>query len=266
MDVSGDLDSHLSDPSLGALLQSPSRPHAVCDSNGVVSVSLPPAGVGVPQYSSPRSAEPATGPPEEFPQLHLIAGPNGAGKTTLFEHALGPSLPQLPFVNADRIAASELPGDPMTSSYAAARIAVERRRRLIEHRMSFATETVFSHASKAGLTSAAVDAGYQVHLYVVAVPEELSVQRVKCRVAMGGHDVPEDKIRARHRRMWAHLEKVCQSVHEVRVYDNGSDCYGMMLHAVSGRIAVDKGWPKWALRRVKPLRDAVRQGPGLDAQ
>ena len=35
------------------------------------------------------------------------------------------------------------------------------------------------------------------------IPEDRAVKRVKHRVRSGGHDVPEDKIRERHRRLWA---------------------------------------------------------------
>ncbi len=40
-------------------------------------------------------------------------------------------------------------------------------------------------------------AGHLVHLHVIMVPVELTVQRVLDRVQRGGHDVPEQKIRDR---------------------------------------------------------------------
>jgi predicted ABC-type ATPase len=68
--------------------------------------------------------------------------------------------------------------------------------------MSFATETVFSHQSKLELVQAAVDAGYLVTLHVVMVPETLAVSRVANRLELGGHTVPEEKIREPYGRLW----------------------------------------------------------------
>lgn len=44
------------------------------------------------------------------PLLILLARPNGAGKTSLYETFLAARFPNLPFVNADRIAAERWPG------------------------------------------------------------------------------------------------------------------------------------------------------------
>jgi hypothetical protein len=63
-------------------------------------------------------------------------------------------------------------------------------------------ETVFSHPSKLDLIDTAQTAGYTVVLHAVRIPEELAVLRVRHRVDAGGHDVPEDKIRPRYRRLW----------------------------------------------------------------
>lgn len=58
-----------------------------------------------------------------------------------------------------------------------------------------------SHPSKVQLVADAAEAGYLVHLHVIMVPVELTVQRVRERVRRGGHDVPESKIRDRYERL-----------------------------------------------------------------
>ncbi len=133
------------------------------------------------------------------PVLHLLAGPNGAGKTTLFTEIIEPAT-GLVWVNADDIAAELDAADPETA-YVASRMASDRRRELMAQRRSFATETVFSHPSKIDLVRKADELGYLVTLHVVLVPEALAVARVRNRVETGGHDVPEEKVRARYRRV-----------------------------------------------------------------
>ena len=94
--------------------------------------------------------------------LDLIVGPNGAGKTTLFERAIATTRPGLPFVNADRIAADRFGPDAEARSYEAAEIAARTRTALIDARIDFCAETVFSHSSKVEFVTGAVAAGSPV--------------------------------------------------------------------------------------------------------
>ncbi len=137
------------------------------------------------------------------PVLHVVAGPNGAGKTTFYAEILGP-VTHLDFVNADAIAAERWPEAPHQHAYEAADLAASERSRRIKARESFATQTQFSHASKVTLVREAEQAGYVIVVHVVLIPEDLAVARVASRVGHGGHDVPEDKVRARFHRLWGH--------------------------------------------------------------
>ena len=129
-------------------------------------------------------------------RLDLLAGPNGAGKTTFYELVIAPDRPGLPFVNADRIASDRFPGREVEMAYEAGAIAEKARQALIDARIDFCAETVFSHKSKVDLVTAAVAAGYDVVLHVVMIPFVLSGPRVSARVATGGHAVPTTKLRA----------------------------------------------------------------------
>ena len=179
------------------------------------------------------------------PVLHVVAGPNGAGKTTFFDRVLQP-LP-LEFVNADAIAAQRWPGDELNNAYSAARLASQRRSDLLEQRKSFATETVFSHESKVELIRRAVDDGYLVSLHIILIPEDLAVARVKNRVENGGHEVPLEKVRSRHRRLWSHVLEAIASVSEAHIYDNTSARSPFRLLATyrNGLLVNDPEWPAW---------------------
>ncbi|WP_236696765.1 hypothetical protein [Rhodopirellula islandica] len=55
-----------------------------------------------------------------------------------------------------------------------------------------------SHHSKIELLQQTERAGYRNYLYFVATSdEEINLDQVRLRVAHGGHDVPEQKIRER---------------------------------------------------------------------
>lgn len=180
------------------------------------------------------------------PVLHLIAGPNGAGKSTFFARVLGP-ITHLPFINADEIAASRWPGQEVERSYEAAALAAEERDARITARQSFVTETVFSHESKVELLRRAEAAGYRTTLHVLMIPVDLAVVRVGLRVAEGGHDVPEEKIRGRHARLWAHVREAIGVVDEAIVYDSSSAVgYRRVATYLDGHLVGAPAWTDWA--------------------
>ena len=145
-----------------------------------------------------------------MPIFHLLAGPNGAGKSSLYRALLAEGLidSKLEFINADIYEREHLKHikNPLKRTEAARSWTEGRRNALIQEKRSFASETVFSHASKINLIEHAKQAGYQIVLYVVALdnPETL-VERVSQRVLEGGHDVPTDKILSRYPRTLANL-------------------------------------------------------------
>ena len=181
------------------------------------------------------------------PVLHVLAGPNGAGKSTFHAEVLGP-VSGLPWINADEIAADRWPGSEVGHAYDASELAAQERRRRIGRRESVITETVFSHPSKVDLLGEAKAAGYVITLHVVIVPEDLAVARVRNRAELGGHDVPEAKIRGRFGRLWTYLRDAIALADEAYVYDNSRAARPFRRVAAfsGGRLVGAASWPDWA--------------------
>lgn len=161
------------------------------------------------------------------PVLIFLAGPNGAGKTTFFETYLEPL--GLPYVNADRIARILRAADPTASSGEIDRRAFSEAERLraalVEARLSFCTETVFSDPARAkvGFLEEARRQRFTVFLVFIGLDDPaLSIARVKQRVQQGGHDVPDDRLRARFPRTLANLREAVAIVDEAFLFDNSS--------------------------------------------
>jgi predicted ABC-type ATPase len=178
--------------------------------------------------------------------LHLIVGPNGAGKTTFYEEILCPAT-GLPFINADLIAEERWPKDTSAHAYEAAEQAARLRRLAIDDRRSFVAETVFSHPSKLDLLRTAGAAGYRRYVHVILIPEELAVCRVGVRVETGGHDVPEDKIRSRFRRLWHLVRQAIRLADETEVRDNSraKAPFRLVARYHRGELAGLADWPPW---------------------
>lgn len=180
------------------------------------------------------------------PVLHVLAGPNGAGKSTFVDRVLQPAT-RLRFVNADLIAAQRWPDAQAEHAYDASLAAADERNRLLAARASFITETVFSHRSKVELVATATALGYLVHLHVILVPHTLPVPRVAQRVALGGHDVPEAKIRERYARLWPLVAEAREVADRATFYDNSlaRSPFRVVATYERGRLVGTADWPQW---------------------
>ena len=184
-------------------------------------------------------------------RLDLVVGLNGAGKSTFIAFTLAPLLPRSVLVNADEIARQRWPDDPAAHAYDAARIAANTRAKLIDAGVSFIAETVFSHPSKLELIRSAHDAGYVVALHVMLIPESLAVERVRRRVRHGGHDVPEGKIRERHRRLWQWVADAIEIADTATIYDNSRlDGPRIVAQLTAGTVIGAPTWPAWASEKL----------------
>jgi predicted ABC-type ATPase len=161
------------------------------------------------------------------PILIFLAGPNGSGKSTFFNEYLGDL--GLPYVNPDLFATRRREAAPDASSEEVERRAFaeaeEMRDALLEAGISFCTETVFSdpYRAKVGFLERARASGYAVFLVFIGLDSvDLSVARVSHRVASGGHDVPDEKLRARFPRTLANLRAAIPVADEVFLLDNSS--------------------------------------------
>ena len=98
------------------------------------------------------------------------------------------------------------------------------RKKLLQQRLSFTFESVMSHPSKIALLQEAQRAGYRTYLYYVATDDpEINVSRVCNRVALGGHDVPEDKITSRYYRSLDLLMDAIRHSNRAYIFDNSTD-------------------------------------------
>ncbi len=136
-----------------------------------------------------------------MPYLYIIAGCNGAGKTTASFTILPEMLKCREFVNSDEIAKGLSPfnADSIAVAVEASRIMYKRIKELIASGETFAMETTLATRTVANLIREAQREGYYVTLlYFWLNTPELAIERVKQRVAAGGHNIPENTIRRRY--------------------------------------------------------------------
>ena len=133
-----------------------------------------------------------------MPYLYIISGCNGAGKTTASYTILPEMLGCKEFVNSDEIAKGLSPfnADNIAVAVEASRIMYRRIRELVAANKTFALETTLASRSIAKLLQNAQEKGYYVTLlYFWLNTPDLAVERVRNRVASGGHNVTESTVR-----------------------------------------------------------------------
>ena len=131
-----------------------------------------------------------------MPRLYILSGCNGAGKTTASYTFLPEILDCREFVNSDEFAKSLSPFNPSNASVSASRYMLMRIQYLLDLGADFSVETTLATRSLVGIIQEARSRGYSVTLlYLWVQSPEIAIQRVRDRVASGGHNIPDNVLR-----------------------------------------------------------------------
>lgn len=145
-----------------------------------------------------------------LPEVIVFAGPNGSGKSTITQMAK---------VRGEYINADDIKRTTLCTDLEAAVKAEELREYMIENRKDFTFETVLSTGRNLFLLQRAKEQGYFVRgIYVLT--SNINIARVYAREALGGHGVPEEKIRSRYDKALALIPRLVEICDILHIYDN----------------------------------------------
>jgi predicted ABC-type ATPase len=220
----------------------------------------------------------------------VLAGCNGAGKSSIGGAALRAN--GAAYFNPDEAARAILnanaAGRPAMTQEQANGAAWSEGKRLLERaireNLDFAFETTLGGTTISELLLQAARDGVAVNIWFAGLDcLELHLERVRRRVAQGGHDIPESKVRERYVRGRENLIRLLPYLASLRVYDNSAEADPatgsqprpvLLLEMQRGSIAPASHLrsllgttPNWA----KPIVGAalklhVQRGPRLKAQ
>jgi predicted ABC-type ATPase len=154
------------------------------------------------------------------PVFTPVAGANGAGKSSLTggnPRILG----LVPVLDPDAL-------NPIQSdaalAIAAGREVLQRAARHLLERSSFAVETTLSGMPYLRMMQDARARGFEVDLiYIGTESVEINLERIRGRVALGGHDVPEEDVRRRYVRSLERLTPALDRADHAVLFDNSTD-------------------------------------------
>lgn len=172
--------------------------------------------------------------------LYILAGCNGAGKTTASYSFLPEILDCREFVNSDEFAKSLSPFDPSEASVTASRFMLRRIEYLLDRGATFSVETTLATRSLVSIINEAHKRGYVVTiLYLWIQSPEMAIQRVRDRVASGGHNIPEAVLRRRYSTGLKYLFDMYMPICDRwMIADNSSSTFMLIAEGDDRRIII----------------------------
>lgn len=189
------------------------------------------------------------------PVFWIVAGPNGSGKSTLYDatdiEGFGRSVWIInPDALADRIHKQEKLGLLEANGEALDRIQAWLKASIKAHQ-TIGVETVLSTPKYRRLVRLAQSFGFEIRLlYVLLDSAEMNVERVRLRILMGGHSVPEDKIRTRRERSFRQLPWFLNQADIALIYNNSGPIPKLIGRKRNNVTEIDPSAPA-------PIKEAV---------
>ena len=134
------------------------------------------------------------------------------------------------------------------NSYFASVAADFIRHKLLERGTSFTFETVMSSEDKVLFLKKAQQRGFRTYLYFVATDDPIiNISRVRNRVRLGGHPVPDDKVMARYGRSLGLLLEAIHHTDRAYIFDNSGPAQIWLAEVSNGNVLTMKTdvMPAW---------------------
>lgn len=165
--------------------------------------------------------------------FYLIGGANGSGKTTIARELIGDH-PEISFLNAD-----DIQRENNVTAGRAGIMLLDKMEEVFSSHASFAFETTLSGKVHNKFMKQAKSDGYKiVFLYVFLASVEQNIARVRQRVALGGHDVPENVIIRRYQKSLLNFESVAQKSDQWELYYNGDKKCELLARGFHDKIDI----------------------------
>lgn len=121
---------------------------------------------------------------------------------------------------------------------------------MLDAKISFSFETVFSHPSKIEFIKQARAKGYRIYLYFIATESStINISRVENRVAKSGHYVEPKLIISRYYRTLDNLFEAVKLTNRAYLFDNSGEYAELVCEVTDGKKVkmrdIDKQIPEW---------------------
>lgn len=174
----------------------------------------------------------------------IIAGVNGAGKSTLF--SIVSSFKDIEKINLDEVVREIGDWRNMRDVVSAGKIMINRMNSYFSEGISFSQETTLCGKSILNNIEKAKNLGYVIELHYVGLESvDLAKERVKHRVAHGGHGIPDEDIERRYVESFDNFKKIINLCDLVAVYDNTESIRRFAIFKDGKCVRISSRVPMW---------------------
>ena len=164
--------------------------------------------------------------------FYIFAGVNGSGKSTLYKtNFLNQNIKNSIRINTDEIVYSFVDWKSSIDQIKAGKIAIQLRNKCFLEEKSFNEETTLTGKTILKIIDKAKNLGYKIHLYYIGIGNpEIAKERVKNRIARGGHGISSNLIEKRYYESLQNLEKILSKCDLIEIYDNSVKFYRIFYY------------------------------------
>ena len=164
--------------------------------------------------------------------FYIFAGVNGSGKSTLYKtNFLNKNIKNSIRINTDEIVYSFGDWKSSIDQIKAGKIAIQLRNKCFLEEKSFNEETTLTGKTILKIIDKAKNLGYKIHLYYIGIGNpEIAKERVKNRIARGGHGISSNLIEKRYYESLQNLEKILSKCDLIEIYDNSVKFYRIFYY------------------------------------
>ena len=187
--------------------------------------------------------------------FYIFAGVNGSGKSTLYKtNFLNKDIKNSIRINTDEIVYSFGSWKNSTDQIKAAKIAIQLRNKCFLEEKSFNEETTLTGRSILKIIDKAKNLDYKIHLYYIGIDNpEIAKERVKNRIARGGHGISSNLIEKRYYESLQNLEKIIYQCDSIEIYDNSKKFIRIFYYEDNQVFENDIAKVNWIKNNLKEL-------------
>jgi len=180
----------------------------------------------------------------ERPIFWIVAGPNGSGKSSIYQDIDIEAFARSVWIINPDLLTARLRDVEGLNLHTANLQAVQRIESWLEASIrahqTVGVETVLSTDKYRRLVRAAKTLRFEVRLtYVILDSPDRCIERVRLRVAKGGHDVPEDKIVQRYARSLRQFPWFLEQADRASLFDNSGASPRLIGRKEKGVVALE---------------------------
>ena len=187
--------------------------------------------------------------------FYIFAGVNGSGKSTLYKtNFLNKDIKNTIRINTDEIVYSFGDWKNSIDQIKAGKMAIQLRNKCFLEEKSFNEETTLTGKTIIKIIDKAKNLDYKIYLYYIGIDNpEIAKERVKNRIARGGHGISPDVIKKRYYESLKNLEKIIHQCDFIEIFDNSKKFIRIFYYEDNQVFENDIAKVNWIKNNLKKL-------------